>query len=85
MLKPVVSEVRYSHSSTPVHSSQLALTRSLQLGGVGVVVSFDGLLGVVSAVVALSSAGDNVVGSTGVDCKLMPFLSSSNDEFADEG
>jgi len=84
MLKPVVSEVRYSHSSTPVHSSQLALTRSLQLGGVGVVVSFDGLLGVVSAVVALSSAGDNVVGSTGVS-KLMPFSSSSNDEFADEG
>ena len=85
MLKPVVSEVRYSHSSTPVHSSQLAFTRSLQLGGVGVVVSFDGLLGVVSAVVALSSAGDNFVGFTGVDCKLMPFSSSSNDEFADEG
>ena len=50
MLKPVVSEVRYMHWATPVHSSQLAFTRSRQLGGEEVVVSFGGLLVVASGV-----------------------------------
>jgi len=71
MLKPVVWEVRYSHSSTAVHSSQLAFTRSLQLrGGGGVVVLSTALLVVASVVVALS-AGDTVVSAAGVDSKLL--------------
>ena len=72
MLNPVVWEVRYSHSSTAVHSSQLAFTRSLQLrGGGGVVVLSAALLVVASVVVALSAAGDNVASAAGEDSKLL--------------
>jgi len=70
MLNPVVCEVRYSHSSTAVHSSQLAFTRSLQLRG-GVVVLSAALLVVASVVVVLSAAGDTVVSAAGVDSKLL--------------
>ena len=72
MLNPVVCDVRYSHSSTAVHSSQLAFTRSLQLRGGGEVVVLSALLPVVaSVVVALSAAGDNVVSAAGEDSKLL--------------
>ena len=60
------------HSATAVHSSQLAFTRSLQLGGGGgVVVSSGMLLVVASGVVALSAGGDTVVSAAGVDSKLL--------------
>jgi len=71
MLNPVVCEVRYSHSSTAVHSSQLAFTRSLQLRGGGGVVVLSGALLVVASVVVALSAGDTVVSAAGEDSKLL--------------
>jgi len=63
------------HSATAVHSSQLAFTRSLQLGGGGGVVVSSGMLLVVAYVVVALSAGDTVVSAAGVDSKLpdLPF------------
>jgi len=63
------------HSATAVHSSQLAFTRSLQLGGGGGVVVSSGMLLVVASVVVALSAGDTVVSAAGVDSKLadLPF------------
>jgi len=53
-----------------VHSSQLAFTSSLQLGGRIVVMSLGGLLVVTSVVVALS-AGGIVVSAADEDRKLL--------------